>query len=168
MTEWEILKTAPSTIHIFVLFCHPCFNNATPCIFFWPPLPIFFFYLASPFFCSEHLHWYYYFSFHFPPYGELRPPWGVCEACLHQVHKPMGIYDGGLFKCQLKGTTIIHSHGFVMELLHWHRVCELGGDELHRPPTEALIHMVWEWVNIYLFSILLNYLLNHSWITWIL
>ena len=29
---------------------------------------------------------------------------------------------------------IIHSHRFVIELLHWHKVCELGGDKLHRPP----------------------------------
>ena len=26
-----------------------------------------------------------------------------------------------------------------MELLQWHRVCELGGDKLHRPPVVALI-----------------------------
>ncbi len=25
-----------------------------------------------------------------------------------------------------------------MELLQWHRVCELGGDKLHRPPVVAL------------------------------
>ena len=35
-------------------------------------------------------------------------------------------------------TTIIHYHRFVMELLQWHRVCELGGDKLHRPPVVAL------------------------------
>ncbi len=35
-------------------------------------------------------------------------------------------------------STIIHSHRFVMELLHWHKVCELGGDKLHRPPVVAL------------------------------
>ncbi len=38
----------------------------------------------------------------------------------------------------LKETTIILSHRFVMELLHWHKVCELGGDKLHRPPMVAL------------------------------
>ncbi len=41
----------------------------------------------------------------------------------------MGKYDGGL-----KETNIIHSHRFVMELLQWHKVCEIGGDELNRPP----------------------------------
>ena len=25
-----------------------------------------------------------------------------------------------------------------MELLQWHKVCELGGDKLHRPPVVAL------------------------------
>ncbi len=25
-----------------------------------------------------------------------------------------------------------------MELLKWHKVCELGGDKLHRPPVVAL------------------------------
>ncbi len=25
-----------------------------------------------------------------------------------------------------------------MELLHWHNICELGGDKLHRPPVVAL------------------------------
>ncbi len=25
-----------------------------------------------------------------------------------------------------------------MELLRWHKVCEIGGKELHRPPTVAL------------------------------
>ena len=40
--------------------------------------------------------------------------------------------------CQLKGTTTIHSHRFVMGLLQWHEVCKLGGDELHRPPVVAL------------------------------
>ena len=27
-----------------------------------------------------------------------------------------------------------------MELLQWHKVCELGGDKLHRPPVVALRH----------------------------
>ena len=40
----------------------------------------------------------------------------------------------------LKETTIIDSHGFVMELLQWHKVCGLGGDKLHRPPMVALTH----------------------------
>ena len=57
----------------------------------------------------------------------------------HFHKKPMGVYHGGLLKCQLKEITIIHSHMFVMELLHWHKVCELGGDKLHRPPMVALI-----------------------------
>ena len=35
-------------------------------------------------------------------------------------------------------TTVIHSHRFVNELLHRHKVCELGGDKLHRPPVVAL------------------------------
>ncbi len=56
----------------------------------------------------------------------------------HFHKKPMGVYHGGLLKCQLKEITIIHSHMFVMELLHWHKVCELGGDKLHRPPMVAL------------------------------
>ncbi len=30
-------------------------------------------------------------------------------------------------------------HMFVMELLQWHKVCEIGGEELHRPPVVALI-----------------------------
>ncbi len=25
-----------------------------------------------------------------------------------------------------------------MELLQWHKVCEIGGEELHRPPVVAL------------------------------
>ena len=55
----------------------------------------------------------------------LRPPRGVCGACLHQVHKPCAI-------------GAIPSHRFVMELLQWHKVCEIGGEELHRPPVVAL------------------------------
>ncbi len=35
-------------------------------------------------------------------------------------------------------TTIIHFHRFVIELLRWHKVCELGGDTLQRPPVVAL------------------------------
>ena len=31
-----------------------------------------------------------------------------------------------------------HSHRFVIALLHWHKVSELGGDKLHRPPVVAL------------------------------
>ncbi len=34
---------------------------------------------------------------------------------------------------------IIHSFRFVIELLHWHKVCKPGGDKLHRPPVVALI-----------------------------
>ena len=26
-----------------------------------------------------------------------------------------------------------------MEVLHWHKFCELGGDKLHRPPMVALM-----------------------------
>ncbi len=33
---------------------------------------------------------------------------------------------------------VIHSHRFVIALLHWRKVCELGGDRLHRPPVVAL------------------------------
>ncbi len=39
-------------------------------------------------------------------------------------HKPMVMYD-------------------VMELLQWHKVCELGGDKLHRPPVVAL-NEIWQ------------------------
>ncbi len=35
-------------------------------------------------------------------------------------------------------TTTIHSHRFWMELLQCHKVCDIGGDELHRPPVVAL------------------------------
>ncbi len=31
-----------------------------------------------------------------------------------------------------------YQHRFVMELLQWHKVCEVGGEELHRPPVVAL------------------------------
>ena len=45
-------------------------------------------------------------------------------VALEQFHqKPMGVCD---------------SHKFVIELLHWHKVCEVGGDKLHRPPMVAL------------------------------
>ncbi len=40
-------------------------------------------------------------------------------------HKPMVMYDGGL-------------HRFVKELLQWHKLCKLGGDNLHRLPVVAL------------------------------
>ena len=64
----------------------------------------------------------------------LRPPWGVCEAHLNQAYiscatgamtshtHAMGMFDGGLLKLGLKETTTIHSHGFVMVLLQWHKV----------------------------------------------
>ena len=29
-----------------------------------------------------------------------------------------------------------------MELLQWHKVCEIGGEELHRPPVVALPELV--------------------------
>ncbi len=53
----------------------------------------------------------------------------------------MGVYDCGPLKLALgeKETTIIHSYRFVMELLHWYKVCEPGGDKLHRSPVVALI-----------------------------
>ncbi len=35
-------------------------------------------------------------------------------------------------------TTTIHSHGFVMALLQWHRVYKLVEDEPHKPPVMAL------------------------------
>ena len=63
---------------------------------------------------------------------------GVCEACLHQAHKlvpveqfnhkPMGMYDGGLLKFALGEMSA--SMEFVLQ---WHKVSEIGGDELHRP-----------------------------------
>ena len=54
---------------------------------------------------------------------------------LEQFHqKPTGVYGGGLHHT----FQIVHSQRFVMELLHWHKVCELGGDKLHRPPVVAL------------------------------
>ena len=34
---------------------------------------------------------------------------------------------------------MIHYHRFVMKLLHWHIVCEHGGDKLYRPPVVALM-----------------------------
>ena len=43
-------------------------------------------------------------------------------------HKPMGMYDGG-FLCDGMAPA---------PLLQWHKVCEIGGDELHRPPVVAL------------------------------
>ncbi len=53
----------------------------------------------------------------------LKAATEVCEAHLHQdknllslkqfYHKPIAVYSGGL----LKGTTTIHYHRFVMELL---------------------------------------------------
>ncbi len=62
----------------------------------------------------------------------LRPPQGSVKLVstnltklvpLEQFHqKPLGVYD------------VAGSHRFVMELIHWHKVCELGGDKLHRPP----------------------------------
>ncbi len=33
------------------------------------------------------------------------------------------------------------SHSFVMGLLKQHKACNLGGDELHRPPMVALGEM---------------------------
>ncbi len=38
----------------------------------------------------------------------------------------------------IKETTIIQYHRFVMELLQLHKVCEIGGEELHRPPRGGL------------------------------
>ena len=46
----------------------------------------------------------------------------------------MGTYDGGL----LKGTTNTPHLVFFLELLQWHKVCEIGGDKLHRPLVVAL------------------------------
>ncbi len=51
----------------------------------------------------------------------LRPPWWVYEACLHQAHKPcviraMPSHNHGNW------ASVIHSHGFVMALLQWHKV----------------------------------------------
>ncbi len=41
-------------------------------------------------------------------------------------------------QCKCKQTTTLHSHGFVMTLLQWHMVYNLGYDELHRPPVVAV------------------------------
>ena len=79
----------------------------------------------------------------------LRPPLGVCEAHLHQSYKPFvnGAIPSQTYRdvrgwCpqfQIKDTTPIHLHWFVMELLQWQKVCKIGGDEVHRPPVVALI-----------------------------
>ena len=54
----------------------------------------------------------------------------------------MGMYVGGLFMFALgsksKEITTIHSHGFVMALLQWHKVYKFSEDELQRPPVVAL------------------------------
>ena len=62
----------------------------------------------------------------------LRPPRGVWEACLHQFHRPCA-------------SGAIQSQTYWMELVQCHKVCEIGGDELHRPPMVALT-----WSNCYL------------------
>ena len=47
-----------------------------------------------------------------------------------QCHrKPIGMYS-----CD----TTIHSRGFVMAVLQWHKVYRHGEDELHRAPVVAL------------------------------
>ncbi len=74
-----------------------------------------------------------------PQYGVLRPPWGSVKLFSTKFtdfvpveqfnHKPMGMYDGG---------HTFPYYTFVIELLHWHKVRELGEDKLHRPPMVAL------------------------------
>ena len=83
----------------------------------------------------------------------LRPPRGSVKLVSTKLtnlvpleqfhHKPMGMYDSGrrppsYILWQWSETTVIHSQRFVMELLHWHKVCELGGDKLNIPPVVAL------------------------------
>ncbi len=48
-------------------------------------------------------------------------------VALEQFHlKPTGVYGGANLR------------RFVFALLHWHKVCELGGDKLQRAPVVAL------------------------------
>ncbi len=49
----------------------------------------------------------------------------------------MGMFDGGLLKLGLKETTTIHSHGFVMVLIQWHKVYKFSENKLYRPPMVA-------------------------------
>ena len=57
---------------------------------------------------------------------------GVREACIRHVHKPC---VSGAIPSQTYGNVW---YRFVIELLQWHKVCEIGGDKLHRPPVVAL------------------------------
>ncbi len=56
----------------------------------------------------------------------IKATTAVCEACLHQVHRPCA------------SGAIIHSSTFWMELLQCHKVCEIDGDEFHRLLVVAL------------------------------
>ncbi len=53
---------------------------------------------------------------------DLRPPWVVCEAHLHQAYKPCVI-------------GAIPTNIYWEVLFHWHKAIKLGGDELHRAPV---------------------------------
>ncbi len=91
----------------------------------------------------------------------LRPPRGVCEACLHQVHKPRA---SGAIPSQTCGNVhvAVHPHRVLVEMLQWHKVCEIGADELTRPPVVALKNafwslswnwkMSWNWAIFYVFN----------------
>ncbi len=64
-------------------------------------------------------------------YGDIKAITGsrkiVNIVSLEQSHhRPM----------RIKGTTIIHNHGFVMGLLQWHKINMLG--EIHWTPVVAL------------------------------
>ncbi len=64
--------------------------------------------------------------------GRTNPNYSVMIVPLEQCHhKPIGMYCGGLL-VHIKETTPICPHKFVMELFHWHRVCKIGEDKLHR------------------------------------
>ena len=61
----------------------------------------------------------------------LRPPSATFGPILSAV------YGTSLLSTLIEIDKGKYSHRFVIELLHWHKVCELGGDKLHRPPVVA-------------------------------
>ena len=75
------------------------------------------------------------------PMSPLRPPWGggVSEAPLHKAYKLCSITN--LWECIVAVSLWIacdRLHRVVMTLLQWHKISNLGWDELHRPPMVAL------------------------------
>ncbi len=68
---------------------------------------------------------------HIPLRSLLRPPRGSVKLVSTNLTNLEALEQFNQKPMQSKHCMVVYD---VIELLHWHKVCELGGDKLYRPP----------------------------------